>query len=57
MINAASEIYNKLLNIGKTQYDNLSKVHQEKLNVLNKPKNLTPDLYLDEDEDENELPY
>ena len=34
----ASELYDKLLNICKTLYDNLSKAHKKKVNVLNKPK-------------------
>ena len=36
----ASELYDKLLNICKTLYDNLSKAHKKKVNVLNKPKKL-----------------
>ena len=36
----ASELYDKLLNIYKTLYDNLSKAHKKKVNVLNKPKKL-----------------
>ena len=36
----ASELYDKLLNIYKTLYGNLSKAHKKKVNVLNKPKKL-----------------
>ena len=54
MINTASELHNNLLNIYKTQYDNFSKTHKKKINVVNKSKNFTLELYLDEDE--NEMP-
>ena len=38
MINKGSKLYDKLLNIYKTQYDNLSE--DQKMNVLNRPENL-----------------
>ena len=46
---AASELYNNFLNIYVTQYDKLSMYQNKK--ILNRPENLTFDLYLDEDED------
>ena len=51
MLATASELYNKLLNIYATQYDNFWKAQKKKIDVLNKPGNLTLDLYLDKDED------
>ena len=41
MINTASKLYDTLLNICKTQYDNLSEDQKKKISVLNRPKNLT----------------
>ena len=51
MLATASELYNKLLNTYATQYDNFWKAQKKKIDVLNKPGNLTLDLYLDKDED------
>ena len=50
MLNTAYELYEKLLNIYKTQYDKLTKAHKKRLKVQNMPENLPIDLYLDEDE-------
>ena len=38
MINTASKLYDKLLNIYTTQYDKLSKDLNNRINVLNKPE-------------------
>ena len=48
MINTASELYNKILNIYETQYDKFSIARKERINVLKNPGNLTLDLYLDD---------
>ena len=48
MINTASELYNKILNIYETQYDTFSIARKERINVLKNPGNLTLDLYLDD---------
>ena len=48
MINTASKLYNKLLNICTTQYDILSEDQKKKTNVLNGPENLTLDFVEDD---------
>ena len=48
MINTASKLYNKLLNICTTQYDILSEDQKKKINVLNRPENLTLDFVEDD---------
>ena len=48
MINTASNLCDKLLNIYTIQLDNLSEDQKKRINVLNRPKNLT----LDFDEDD-----
>ena len=50
MLNTALELYNKLLNIYKTQYDKLAKAQKKRMKVQNVPCNLPVDLYLDEDD-------
>ena len=50
MLNTALELYNKLLNIYKTQYDKLAKAQKKRMKVQNVPFNLPVDLYLDEDD-------
>ena len=52
MIAKASELYDKLLSICKTQYDKLTEVQKKRIKVQNIPQNLPIDLYLDEDEDD-----
>ena len=47
MINIASKLYDKLLNIIKTQNDKLSEDLKKRVNLLNKPKSFIPDF--DED--------
>ena len=47
VINTASKLYDKLLNIYTTQYDKLSEDSKERVNVLNRPEMLN----LDRDED------
>ena len=49
MLATASELYDKLLNIYTTQYFKLLNDQKKRINVLNRPENLTLDLYLDED--------
>ena len=49
MFDTTLELYNKLLSIYKTQYDILSKAKKKKIKVQNVPKNLSIDLYLEED--------
>ena len=49
----ASELYNKLLNIYKTQYNQLIKAQKKWIKVQNVFENLPFDLYLYKDEDEN----
>ena len=58
MINTASKLYDKLLNIYTTQYDKLSKDLNNRINVLNKPEildfdrdDLPPMLVLEGDEE------
>ena len=51
MLATASELYDKLLNIYTTQYFiKLLNDQKKRINVLNRPENLTLDLYLDEDD-------
>ena len=50
VINTASKLYDKLLNIYTTQYDKLSEDSKERVNVLNRPEMLNLDL------DEDDLP-
>ena len=52
MLNTAFELYNKLLNIYKTQYDKLTQAQKKSIKVQNVPENLHSDLCLDEDEDD-----
>ena len=52
MLTTAHELYDKPLNIYKTQQDKLKKVYQKKMRVQNIPENLPIDLYLGE----NDLP-
>ena len=52
MLAIASELYDKLLNIYKTEHDKLTKAQKKRINVQNIPENLPCDLYLDEDEDD-----
>ena len=47
MINTASTLYDNLLNIYTTQYDNISEDQNKKINVLNRPENLTHDFMED----------
>ena len=47
MINAASILYDKFLNIYVTQYDNLPENQKKNINVLNNPKNLFLDFVED----------
>ena len=54
MINTVSKLYNKLLNIYKTQYNKFSEDLKKRVNVLNKPEKLI--LNFDECEDEDDLP-
>ena len=51
MPTTAHELYSKLLNIYKTQYDKLKRPHNKKIEVQDMPENLVIDLYLDGDED------
>ena len=50
MLDTALELYNKLLNIHKTQYDKLTKAQKKRIKVQNVPENLPIDLYLNEDD-------
>ena len=52
VIAKASELYDKLLSIYKTQYDKLTKAQRKKIKVQNIPQNLPIDIDLDEDGDE-----
>ena len=45
-------MYNKLLNICKTQNDRLTKARKKRIKVRNFPENLHIDLYLDQDKDD-----
>ena len=51
-------MYNKLLNVYKTQNDKLTKAQKKRIKVQNFLENLHIDLYLDKDEDDlsNMLP-
>ena len=51
-------MYNKLLNVCKTQNDKLTKAQKKRIKVQNFLENLHIDLYLDKDEDDlsNMLP-
>ena len=51
MIAEASELYDKLLSIYKTEYYNLTKAQKKRIKVQNIPQNLPLDLYSDEYED------
>ena len=50
MLNAAHELYDKLLNIYGTQCDKLTKAHKKRIKVQYMPENLPIDLHLDEDD-------
>ena len=50
MVTRAHELYDKLLNIYKTQYDKLTKAQRKRIKVQNVPENLPIDLYIDEDD-------
>ena len=50
MLDPALELYNKLLNIYKTQYDKLTKAQKKRIKVQNILQNLPIDLYLDQDD-------
>ena len=50
MFVTAFEFYNKLLNIYLTQFDKRSMAQKKRMKFLNRPENLTLDLYLAEDE-------
>ena len=52
MINTASTLYDKLLNIYTTHYDKLAKAQKKTIIVQNIPQNVSIDLYLNEDEDD-----
>ena len=52
MFAAASPLYNGLLNIYVTQNDKLSIAQKKKIKVLSWTENSTPNLYLDEDDDD-----
>ena len=41
VVNTASKLYDRLLNIYKTQENKFSEGQKEKINVLNKPENVT----------------
>ena len=41
VVNTASKLYDRLLNIYKTQENKFSEDQKEKINVLNKPENVT----------------
>ena len=50
MVTRAHELYDKLLNIYKTQYDKLTKAQRKRIKAQNVPENLPIDLYIDEDD-------
>ena len=54
MPDKAHKLYNKLLNIHKTQYDKLTKAKKKRIKVQNIPEKLPIDLYLDADGNEDE---
>ena len=45
MVTRAHELYDKVLNIYKTQYDKLTKPQRKRIKVQNVPENLPVDLY------------
>ena len=45
MVNTASELYYKLLNICTNQYNKLSEDQKKTINVLNRPENLLKMIY------------
>ena len=47
-MNTASKLCDKLLNIFTTQYDNLWEYQKKKINVLNRPENVTLDFVEDD---------
>ena len=48
MINTASKLYDKLLNIYKTQCDNVPEYKKKRINVLNCHENVTLDFNKDD---------
>ena len=52
MIPKGSELNDWFLSLYKAQYDKLTKPQKTRINVQNTPKNISVDLYLDEDEDD-----
>ena len=52
MLVKSYELYDKLRNIYKSQYDKLTKVQKKRIKVQIMPKSLPIDLYLDEDGDD-----
>ena len=53
-MNITSKLYDKLLNVYTTQFDNLWEDQKKRINVLNRPENLTLDF--DEDDFTSMLP-
>ena len=49
-LTTAHELYDKLLNIYKTQYDKLKKAYKKRIKVQNIHENIPIDLFLDEDD-------
>ena len=54
VLTTAHELYDKLLNIGKSQYYKLRRAHKKRIKVQSMPENLPIGLYLAEDV--NDLP-
>ena len=52
MLDTALELYNKILNVYKTQYYKLTKAQKKRKKVRNMPKNLSINIYFDEDEED-----
>ena len=52
VIPKGSELNDRFLSIYKAQHDKLTKTQKTRINVQNTPKNISVDLYLDEDEDD-----
>ena len=52
MFSTAHELYDKLLDICKTQYDKVTKAKKNRIKAQNTPEELPIDLYLSEDEDD-----
>ena len=50
VLNRVFELYNKLPDIYKTQYDKFTKAHKKRIKVQNVPKNVRINSYLDEDD-------